>query len=289
MMRMTSTLSKSRDFIISMWMMFRGINKKLDFLLLVFLHILLYLARLKFFDNMVLNKPCIGVKLSIYGGTFCLARWSDIFVLDPRYERVVTKTIIKILNQQIKGVGEEMIFVDVGAHIGRYTILVAKFMKGGLIIAIEPEPYNFRALVCSIRSSRLKNVIAYRAAAHDISGKTLRLYGYGAASSIAIQWSDRSSLVESVSLDDLLKTLPSNVKLSQYKLIIKIDVEGNELNVIKGAMKTLTNYRPIIICEIFNRNLKYVAKYLKDFKYKMQRLDDRNYLIYPEELEGIKP
>ncbi|MEM4489104.1 MAG: FkbM family methyltransferase, partial [Desulfurococcaceae archaeon] len=276
-MRATSIFSKSRDFVISMWMIFRGINKKLDFLLLVSLSTLLHLARLKFFSNKVLNRSCTGVKVSIYNATFCLARWSDIFVLEPRYEREVTKTIIKILNR-IKKDGKGIVFVDVGAHIGRCAILVAKLVKEGLVVAVEPEPCNFRALVCSIRSNGLKNVIAYRVAAHDTSGKMLRLYGCGAASSVAIQWSDRSVLVESVSLDDLLKTLPSNVKLTWYKLVMKVDVEGNELNVIKGAKKTLTNYRPIIICEILSRkNLEYVAKYLEDFKYKMQKLDDGNY------------
>ncbi|MEM0235674.1 FkbM family methyltransferase [Thermofilum sp.] len=241
---------------------------------------------MKFF---VLNRPCIGVQLSIYNTTFCLAQWSDIFVLDPRYEKAVTRAIIKILNQLSRR-SEGVCFIDVGAHIGRYAILVAKLVRKGFVIAVEPEPNNFRALVCSIRSNKLKNVIAYRVAAHDVSGEMLRLYGHGAASSVAIQWGDRQCLVESVSLDDLLKDLPNYVKLSRHKLIMKIDVEGNELNVIKGAIKTLTNYRPIIICEILSRkNLEYVAKYLRNFEYKMQSLDDRNYLIYPQELEQVKP
>lgn len=58
------------------------------------------------------------------------------------------------------------VFIDVGAHIGKYTILVAKIVgKEGLVIAIEPNPENYETLLENIKLNNLKNVIAVNIAA----------------------------------------------------------------------------------------------------------------------------
>ncbi|MHA1664402.1 MAG: FkbM family methyltransferase [Candidatus Njordarchaeales archaeon] len=58
------------------------------------------------------------------------------------------------------------VFVDVGAHIGKYTVPVAKIVgENGLVIAVEPHPENYRTLVKNIRLNDLKNVLALNIAA----------------------------------------------------------------------------------------------------------------------------
>lgn len=68
------------------------------------------------------------------------------------------------------------IVVDVGAHIGRYTLLAAKAVgKGGKVIALEPNHLNYQRLLSNVRLTNFDNVIALNLAAWNRTSK-LRLY-----------------------------------------------------------------------------------------------------------------
>ena len=58
------------------------------------------------------------------------------------------------------------VFLDVGAHVGKYTVMVSKIVGStGLVVAVEPHPENFRVLKRNIKLNNLKNVVAYNLAA----------------------------------------------------------------------------------------------------------------------------
>ena len=67
------------------------------------------------------------------------------------------------------------VVVDVGAHVGIFTLKAAREAEDGLIVAVEPDPGNFRLLVRNIRANGLENVIPIRAALWKEEG-TLRLF-----------------------------------------------------------------------------------------------------------------
>ena len=174
------------------------------------------------------------------------------------------------------------IFVDIGANLGKYSVIVSKRMnKKGKVIAIEPHPYNFKMLEKNIKLNKLNNVILKELAcsnSKDISDFYLDevgLKGGGGHSLVKIIGKNKIS-VKTDTLDNILREL----KIKKIDLV-KIDVEGGEINVLKGAVKILKNSHPKIIFEVWDKSyLEKVKEVLKPFKYKIKQIDDENYFAY---------
>jgi FkbM family methyltransferase len=132
---------------------------------------------------------------------------------------------------------EGMNVVDVGAHIGTYTVIAAeKVGANGNIIAIEPEIQNYRRLIENIRLNNFKNVITENIALADHEGVE-KLYLHflpGKDSLVMKEGSISSREVRVKTLDTLLREIGFN-KID----VIKIDTEGAEMLILKGAEKTL--------------------------------------------------
>jgi hypothetical protein len=71
-----------------------------------------------------------------------------------------------------------------------------------------------------------------------------------------------------------LKRLDSVVKELRLKRVdaIKIDVEGAEIQVLKGAVNTITKFRPLIIIEVRNRNIDEFKQMMENLKYSCEKL-----------------
>ena len=169
---------------------------------------------------------------------------------------------------------EGMIVVDVGANIGVYTILAAeKVGKNGKVIAIEPEPKNYQQLLKNIKLNNFQNVIPINIALADHNGSEKLYISYcaGLHSLIASENTISSIKVPLKTVDKLLEEL--NLKKID---IIKIDTEGSELPVLKGAEKTLKanpNIKIIVAAEHYPSEIKEVSQFLnnKGFKTKVSR------------------
>ncbi len=125
------------------------------------------------------------------------------------------------------------LFVDVGANVGVYSIMVAGAV-GADVIAVEPVPLSFDRLSANVRLNDLGNIDARRVGLSDTSGKLLFTTGRDCMNRVAVP-GDGGDLVEVevVTLDDLCgKRVPT---------FIKIDVEGHELAVLNGASKVLAS------------------------------------------------
>lgn len=142
--------------------------------------------------------------------------------------------------------------IDVGAHIGYYTLLFARMVgEHGLVIAFEPLEENFLVLQENIKLNNYSNVRVVKSAVAEKSGiATLyrdEWFALPAASHITSN--DRSGLliynVSTVSLDEYVKTN----KLQRVDFV-KIDVEGAEDLVIKGMQMILLRDRRILVVEV---------------------------------------
>lgn len=140
--------------------------------------------------------------------------------------------------------------VDVGANIGFFTVRFASWVGArGSVIAIEPEQVNFRSL-CA-RVNRLKitdNVVPVQAAAVERSGEVrLELNpDHPADHRVAAV----GVPVPAVSIDDLIGQRGWPVVS-----LIKIDVQGSELQVIRGASETLRRFMPALYVEFHELSL----------------------------------
>jgi FkbM family methyltransferase len=175
------------------------------------------------------------------------------------------------------------VFVDVGAHAGYYTLLVQHLVKrNGKIISFEPNPSNFKYLFLTASVNYMKNVVLCRAAVSDFNGAA-KLYipkfiGHNSTSEGSLD-SHVNDAVDSV--DVPVVTLDSISKRMKVQPdVIKIDVEGAEVNVIKGALQTLAKGVKLVVIEMHTPNSKRdIIELLKPFNYTLIEKDRYYYFL----------
>ncbi|MEN6400784.1 MAG: FkbM family methyltransferase [Armatimonadia bacterium] len=145
-------------------------------------------------------------------------------------------------------------FVDVGANIGYYTLLASKVLKHGAVFAYEPMPSTFEWLERNIRLNKCRNVESFPIAVSDQVGETtIHLFASDSFASASQFQAWRSDTVESVrvpttTLDShLLPRLPR----VPADMLMKVDAEGGEFAIFRGAEQLLKSVRPILMFELF--------------------------------------
>jgi FkbM family methyltransferase len=89
------------------------------------------------------------------------------------------------------------VFIDVGAHIGRYSFPIAKLVGGGgLVVAIEPDPLAFKALLMGMKLNNLRNVLALNIALGDNEGKAILCQKLVTATSSIIEFDSCQKFIE---------------------------------------------------------------------------------------------
>ena len=136
--------------------------------------------------------------------------------------------------------------IDVGANIGYFTLFFSKLVgEKGKVIAFEPDPINFDILKKNIELNKITNVELVK---KGVSNKNefMRLYKSpvsGGHSLIKNEWGKEYTDIQTVTLDEYFK--------EQKIDVIKIDVEGFELEVIEGGKKIFKN----------NKNIKIISEF----------------------------
>ena len=149
-----------------------------------------------------------------------------------------------------KTIPKEGCFIDIGANIGLYSLIIAKSVgEKGKVIAFEPFSTNYRSLLKNISLNSITNIIVEQQAISD-DNKQIELYydqfdnNLGMTSSYKSKYSHKE-IVDAVSIDNYLeKHHIDNIHL------IKIDIEGGELLALSGMKKTLIRYEPVLIIEV---------------------------------------
>lgn len=137
--------------------------------------------------------------------------------------------------------------VDVGANYGIYTLVMARLVGAdGLVIALEPAAEAFGVLERNVRRNSLTNCSLVNAAALDRNGK-LPLIHHPDPSRNALDLGGRTGQewVSTVRLDDVLGS-----RQRRRVALVKVDVEGAEELVLRGAERVLAESRPVFILEV---------------------------------------
>jgi FkbM family methyltransferase len=152
-------------------------------------------------------------------------------------------------------------FVDVGANIGLYSLIAGFSFER--IYSFEPSKFTYELLLRNIRSNGLDSIFAVNCALSDKSSRALLYlnpFNNGGASLREFSSALRSEFgnykwaeidVELMPLDNFV--LDHSVESVD---LIKIDVEGHELEVIRGARTTVLNFRPLMYVEISSNQAK---------------------------------
>jgi FkbM family methyltransferase len=140
-------------------------------------------------------------------------------------------------------------FVDVGAHIGVYTVAAALALRGrGRALAFEPNPVARRQLEENVRINRCDNVIVSGSAVADSVGKNVLHVPETPDSSFSSLESGRFAEGEPIHVETT--TLDREIEAAGLRpAVVKIDVEGAELRVLAGMERTL-EARPVLLVEV---------------------------------------
>ena len=150
-----------------------------------------------------------------------------------------------------KYVHEGDVVIDVGAHVGYYTLLMAQLVgKNGKVYSFEPDPVNFELLKKSVEINGFENVVLIQKAVSDTTEKIKLFLGDNDSAinriyDAKLGDAKKSIDVESVTIDEYFK---ENDKLFNF---IKIDSEGSEAKIINGMEKFLTKNRKLIMMTEF--------------------------------------
>ena len=138
------------------------------------------------------------------------------------------------------------VVIEVGANIGAHTLYLSKLVGNGYVFAFEPQRLVFQNLCANLALNSISNVFAYQEAVSNENGTIIipecNFKENNNFGGINIENTKNGTTVNRQKLDNFLN------KIDRLKLL-KIDVEGMEILVIKGAKELIKKFRPIIYIE----------------------------------------
>ena len=171
-----------------------------------------------------------------------------------------------------------MVFYNLGACEGRFTVYSGK--KNIKTYAFEPDCYNFSVLEENIKINELQNnVFVFKYAISDVNKELylLKNQPWEGGHCKVLENGERvelfkkckeKELVKAVRIDDFI--INNNLPYPDY---IKVDVDGNEINFIEGADKTL-NYVKKIHIELTDDNKEIIIDKLSKYQLKIEKIYD---------------
>ena len=189
--------------------------------------------------------------------------------------------------------GKNSVFIDVGANVGAYLYTLENHLKPENIYAFEPNPQLFKRLkrlfpkvnLFSLALSDVSTIAEFKIPV--INGEKVHTRGT-LQTSIKEKNEEKTILqkVEVKPLDDLVFDegyieKGRNAQTDKFNLkkldFIKIDVEGNEMQTLRGAKKTIEKFKPILMVEMEQRhhkeNLWTLISEIADWGYSVNFLD----------------
>ena len=149
-------------------------------------------------------------------------------------------------------------FVDVGASFGIYSVVASRMVGDtGRVLAFEPSIQSFPVLQKNIDMNNLRNVLAFRVALSEREGEAW-LYHAPCPSGNSVgrdpSFDGAGEEVMTESLDYVLQ------RASVDRVdVIKMDVQGAEELVLRGASKVVNSMRPLIIFEVYPSGAAYLG------------------------------
>lgn len=190
------------------------------------------------------------------------------FFFEDHHQTVESVLIQRLLSAQDT-------FVDVGAHIGYFTLIAAK--HAGQVIAFEPGPETFARLQRNLQlnPALASRVTTYPYALSSQTGMSTMHYAPsdpGASSLLPVEFTTTQAVsVQVETLDHMLT--------DHHPRFIKIDVEGAELDVLQGGRAVLERDRPVLLCELFEPWQNRFGRTCQDISSYLEQLGYRGFLV----------
>ncbi len=214
------------------------------------------------------------IHLPEFEGTFCVDSRSDLFgriARDGHYEPELAAICLRYLDRTRDA-------IDIGANVGFYTNLLAKELSGRRVLAVEPTSNALRRLRMNLQRNGVSDrTLVFEGVASDTVGSTTinTIVGREEYSSVgamvhpSIQHAQyEQQRVAATTVDALVESHGLRPGF------MKIDVEGFEHAVLRGASRTLHEHQPVVLSELSDTLLRRngssaaaVVQFMRDHDY----------------------
>jgi len=182
----------------------------------------------------------------------------------------------------VEGLRPGMVFYDLGANIGLYSLLAARIVgANGRVFSFEPDPEVSARLRRNVARNGFSNITVVEAGVWSSSGDVNFVPAaasspdHGTGSFVGSDAGVAGMPVRCVALDDFLADAPPPAA-------IKCDVEGAEVEVLRGAAKLLERHHPWILCEIHSEaNGRATREFLRRLGYAVEPVDENHIFAAP--------
>jgi FkbM family methyltransferase len=183
------------------------------------------------------------------------------------YEPSTTRTIRKILKRG-------MTVLDIGANVGYFALLMANLVgDDGHVVAFEPTSYGFEKLRRNVSLNRFENITLENIGLSDqVERKKLWINSRFETSAVT---SEEEEEIELQTLDVYFNK--SDIGSLDF---VKVDVDGYEVKVIRGARNTLSKFQPQMIVEFGRATLKRRGETVEEL---LRELEQLGYDFYSED------
>lgn len=222
-------------------------------------------------------------------GTYYLPKYA--------YQDVIRREIIKnrVFDKKIYDLGKKFILpnssiIDAGSNYGQMSILFSKIYSNSTVYSFEASNYIYNILEKNIKLNT-KNVVTFNCALSDkIDEKYLaepNLTNVGTYGALNIKFEDQNN--ESNKKKILFRKI-DDFNFDKKISFMKVDVQGWDLKVLKGSLKTIEKNRMPIIFEyenIFEKEMNYIfedfVSFFNKLDYKFETVENNNFLVLPKE------
>ncbi len=192
-----------------------------------------------------------------------------------------------------KNIKHNDIVIDIGAHIGYYTLIAARLVgKKGRVYAFEPNPDTFQILKKNVKENDYKNVVLVNKAISDKDTEAkLFLNKSNTGDHRLYDSRDNRKFIDvsTISLDSYFKDKDKKIDL------IKMDIQGSEVKAFKGGLKTIRKNKYIkIITEVWPMGINLSGNTINQYvdmltneNFKFYEIDEKEKKLKDIDLLGI--
>lgn len=184
-----------------------------------------------------------------------------------------------VLEKWVEWTSAQGTYIDVGAHTGLFTIAALVSNKRNQLVTIEPFDLNYNRIISNLRLNNFnnKNAALFKVAISNknknVKFKVTTPWSYLSKGG---KISNEGVDVSAIALDSLNFTDPRTIIKG-----IKIDTEGEDLMVLKGAENLIQKFMPKLIIEVRRNNAFEILNFLNDMNY------NKIYDIYENNITDI--
>jgi FkbM family methyltransferase len=203
------------------------------------------------------------------------------------YDQGEVNLVLSLLDLRRQQYGDGVVAVDCGANIGVHTVEWAKHMTGwGVVLAFEAQERIYYALAGNLAINNLFNARAIHAAVTAQPGMMkIPSPNYsvnGSFGSLELRKRDNTEFIgQPIDYSESKMVEVRAVNLDSFNFgrldLIKIDVEGMELDALAGAAKSVGTHYPILLIEMIKTDRQRLRSWLETFGYAILG-NEMNYL-----------